>query len=205
MFGVADDTLAPRGFEPIGSFVVAGPPASGRTNTLRALVVAMERFDPTIRLYHFGTRRSELKDFRPWIRSAVRPDDEKELSTDLLELVTAEHSDGRIVIVIEDIPHLADGPADRAMRALLQAMNNSEHMLIGEAEVSRATGSIGVLGEWKVGRQGIVLKPDTYDGDSIFKTSFGRVKRSDFPVGRGMFVQAGRAITMQVPLVPSDG
>ena len=205
VFGVADDTLAPRGFEPIGSFVVAGPPASGRTNTLRALVVAMERFDPTIRLYHFGTRRSELKDFRPWIRSAVRPDDEKELSTDLLELVTAEHSDGRIVIVIEDIPHLADGPADRAMRALLQAMNNSEHMLIGEAEVSRATGSIGVLGEWKVGRQGIVLKPDTYDGDSIFKTSFGRVKRSDFPVGRGMFVQAGRAITMQVPLVPSDG
>lgn len=85
-------------------------------------------------------------------------------------------------------------------------MNNSEHMLIGEAEVkNRATGSISVLGEWKVGRQGIVLEADTYDGDSIFKTSFGRVKRSDFSVGRGMFVQAGRAITMQVPLVPSDG
>jgi S-DNA-T family DNA segregation ATPase FtsK/SpoIIIE len=87
------------------------------------------------------------------------------------------------------------------MRALLQAMNNSEHLLIGEAEISRASGSIGVLGEWKSGRQGIVLKPDTYDGEAIFKNPFGRVKRSDFPVGRGIFVQAGRAVTMQVPFV----
>jgi len=96
----------------------------------------------------------------------------------------------------------ADGPADRPMRALLQAMNNSDHLLIGEAEISRASGSIGVLGEWKTGRQGIVLKPDTYDGEAIFKTAFGRVKRSDFPVGRGIFVQAGRAVTMQMPFVP---
>ena len=121
-----------------------------------------------------------------------------------VEIITGEDITAN-ARVIEDIPHLADGPADRPMRALLQAMNNSDHMLIADAEISRASGSIGVLGEWKAGRQGIVLKPDTYDGDSIFKTSFGRVKRSDFPVGRGMFVQAGRAITMQVPLVPSDG
>ncbi|MFS0895250.1 FtsK/SpoIIIE domain-containing protein [Microbacterium sp. 179-I 3D3 NHS] len=207
VFGVADDTLAPHGFEPIGSFVISGPPASGRTNALKALVIAMERFDPNVRMYHFGNRRSELKDFRPWVKSAIRPEDEKDLATELSELVVSEAPGGRIMIVIEDMPHLADGPADRPMRALLQAMNNSDHLLIGEAEISRASGSIGVLGEWKSGRQGIVLKPDTYDGEGIFKTPFGRVKRSDFPVGRGIFVQAGRAITMQMPFVPekADG
>ena len=208
VFGVADDTLAPHGFEPIGSFVISGPPASGRTNALKALVVAMERFDPSVRMYHFGSRRSELKDFRPWVRSATKAEDEKELATELAELVVSDATSGRIMIVIEDIPHLADGPADRPMRALLQAMNNSDHLLIGEAEISRASGSIGVLGEWKSGRQGIVLKPETYDGDAIFKSPFGRVKRADFPVGRGIFVQAGRAITMQVPFVadaPSNG
>lgn len=208
VFGVADDTLAPRGFEPIGSFVISGPPASGKTNTLKALVVAMERFNPRVKMYHFGTRRSELKDFRPWVRSAIRPEDEKELATELTELIGSDSPDARILIVIEDIPHLADGPADRPMRALLQALNNSEHMLIADAEISRASGSIGVLGEWKAGRQGIVLKPDTYDGDTIFKTPFGRVKRSDFPVGRGIFVQAGRSVTMQIPFVvdaPQEG
>lgn len=204
VFGVADDTLAPHGFEPIGSFVISGPPASGKTNALRSLVTAMERFDPNIRMYHFGSRRAELKDFRPWVRSATKPEDEKELATELAELVVAENSDARILIVIEDVPHLADGPADRPMRALLQAMNNSDHLLIGEAEITRASGSIGVLGEWKTGRQGIVLKPDTYDGEGIFKTPFGRVKRSDFPVGRGIFVQAGRAVTMQMPFVADE-
>ena len=202
VFGVADDTLAPRGFEPIGSFVISGPPASGRTNALKALIIAMERFDPDVRMYHLGNRRSELKDFRPWVRSAIKPDDEKELATELTELVTSDSVEGRIMIVIEDMPHLADGPAERPMRALLQAMNNSDHLLIADAEISRASGSVGVLGEWKTGRQGIVLKPDTYDGESIFKTAFGRVKRSDFPVGRGIFVQAGRMITMQMPFVP---
>ncbi|MDJ1112832.1 FtsK/SpoIIIE domain-containing protein [Microbacterium dauci] len=201
VFGVADDTLAARGFEPIGSFVVSGPPASGRTNALKALVVAVERFDPTVRLYHFGSRRAELKDFRPWVASATKPEDEKDLAAELTELVTGDLAGGRIMIVIEDMPHLSDGAADRPMRALLQAMNDSEHLLVGEAEISRASGSIGVLGEWKAGRQGIVLKPDTYDGEAIFKTPFGRVKRSDFPVGRGIFVQAGRAVTVQMPLV----
>ena len=91
--------------------------------------------------------------------------------------------------------------ANALLRALLQAMNDSEHLLVGEAEITRASGSIGVLGEWKSARQGIVLKPDTYDGEAIFKTPFGRVKRSDFPVGRGIFVQAGKAVTMQMPFV----
>ncbi|WP_300266995.1 FtsK/SpoIIIE domain-containing protein [Microbacterium sp.] len=201
VFGIADDTLQPRGFEPIGSFVISGPPASGRTNALRALVSAVERFDPNVRMYHFGSRRAQLKDFRPWVRSAIKPEDEKELAVELTELMGSDLADGRILIVIEDMPHLADGPADRQMRTLLQAMNNSDHLLIGEAEISRAAGSIGVLGEWKTGRQGIVLKPDTYDGESIFKTPFGRVKRSDFPAGRGIFVQAGRTVTMQMPFV----
>ncbi|GAB3598370.1 FtsK/SpoIIIE domain-containing protein [Microbacterium tumbae] len=207
VFGVADDTLAPHGFEPIGSFVVSGPPVSGKTNALRALIVAMERFDPAVRMYHFGSRRAELKDFRPWVKSATRPEDEKELAAELSELVVSETPQGRILIVIEDIPHLADSAADRPMRSLLQAMNNSDHMLIGEAEISRASGSIGVLGEWKTGRQGIVLKPETYDGESLFKMPFSRLKRSDFPVGRGIMVQAGRAVTMQMPFVPerADG
>jgi len=57
------------------------------------------------------------------------------------------------------------------------------------------------MGDWKQSRQGIVLKPDTYDGDTIFKTAFGKVKRGDSPVGRGFFVQAGRAHMVQTPYV----
>ncbi|WP_110589961.1 FtsK/SpoIIIE domain-containing protein [Microbacterium suaedae] len=204
VFGVADDTLAARGFDPVGSFIVTGPPASGKTNALKSLIIAMERFDPEVKLFHFGTRRSELADFRPWVRSATKSDDEKELAVELTEIVADESIPFRILIVCEDMPHLADGGADRAMRALLKAVGESDHMLIGEADVSRAGGGSGVLGEWKAGRQGIALKPDAYDGDSLFKVPFGRIKRSDFPEGRGMFVQAGRAVLMQMPVAHDE-
>lgn len=203
VFGIADDTLAPRGFDPVGTFTIVGPPQSGKTNTLKALVAAVERVDPDVKLFHFGSRRAELTDFRRWMRSAVRPDDQKELASELAEIVADETVPGRILIVAEDMPHLADGPADRPMRELLKAVNNSDHLFIGESDVSRAGGGSGVLGEWKAARQGIALKPDSYDGDTLFKVPFGRVKRHEFPDGRGIFVQAGRAMTMQVPLVPA--
>ena len=201
VLGLSDETLAPCGFDPVGSFVITGPPSSGKTNMMKALIVAMERFDPGVQLYHFGGRRAELKDFRPWVRSASREDDAKELATELAERLVDDSHVGRILVVIEDVPHLGDGAAERAVRQMFKAIRDSDHMLIGDADVSRATAGVGVMGDWKSMRQGIALKPDTYDGDAIFKTAFGKVKRADFPQGRGIFVQAGRATTVQTPWV----
>ena len=204
VWGIAEDTLAARGFDAYGTFVVAGPPQSGRTNAMRSLVIAMERFDPEVKLFHFGGRRSVLADFRPWVRSVTRDDDAKELATELAEILVDESIPGRIAIFVEDLPQFADGSADRAMRAMLQAANKSDHVVFGDGDISRMTTSAGIIGELKQGRQGIILKPDTHDGDSFFKVPFPRVKRTDFPNGRGIFVQNGKWITMQMPLVPDD-
>jgi S-DNA-T family DNA segregation ATPase FtsK/SpoIIIE len=200
VFGIAEDILGPRGFDPVGLFVVTGPPQSGKTNAMRALITAVERWDPDVRLFHFGGRRSDLAGYRDWVRSATRPEDEKDLATELADIISEESTVGRIMIVVEDVPHLVDGAADRAIRALMQAVSNSELLLIGDADISRAGSSAGVLGAWKADRQGIALKPDTHDGDTLFKVPFGRVKRTDFPEGRGIFVQAGRANVMHLPI-----
>ncbi len=162
--------------------------------------MAMEKFDPDVKLFHFGSRRSELATYRDWVRSATRPEDEKDLATELADIVADESVAGRIMVVVEDVPHLIDGPADRAIRALMQAISNSEHLLIGDADISRAGSGSGVLGAWKADRQGIALKPDTHDGDTLFKVPFGRIKRTDFPDGRGIFVQAGKAMLTHVPV-----
>lgn len=105
------------------------------------------------------------------------------------------------MIVVEDVPQFADSPAERQLKALFQAVNRSEHFLIGDADVSQVTSGFGLIGDFKAGRRGIVLKPDSFDGDAIFKVPFPKVKRSEFPEGRGLFVQAGRAVTVQMPLV----
>ncbi|WP_028655351.1 FtsK/SpoIIIE domain-containing protein [Nocardioides sp. J54] len=201
LLGLADDTLAPCGFDPVGSFVITGPPASGKTNMMKSLIMSVERFDPEVQLYHFGGRRAALREFRPWAGCASKEDDAKELATHLTALLTDEDNKRRIMIVVEDVPHLGDSAAERAVRQMFKAVRDSDHLLIGDADVSRATAGVGVMGDWKSSRQGIALKPDTYDGDAIFKTPFGKVKRADFPAGRGIFVQAGRAVLVQTPWV----
>jgi S-DNA-T family DNA segregation ATPase FtsK/SpoIIIE len=202
--GIAEDTLAPRDFDPVGTFVVAGPPLAGKTNAMKALVTAMVRFDPGVRLFHFGGRRSQLKEFAPWMRSATTPDEAKELATELAELVADESIDTRLMIVIEDVPQFADSPAERPLKALFQAVNRSEHFLIGDADVTQVTSGFGLVGDFKGGRKGVILKPDAFDGDAVFKVPFPKVKRADFPDGRGIFVQAGRQVTVQLPLVEAS-
>jgi DNA segregation ATPase FtsK/SpoIIIE, S-DNA-T family len=204
VLGVAEDTLAPRDFDPVGSFVVAGPPLAGKTNAMKALITAMVRFDPSVRLFHFGGRRSQLRDFAPWMRSATTVDDAKELATELAELVTDESLSARLMVVIEDVPQFADSPAERPLKALFQAINRSEHFLIGDADVSQVTSGFGLIGDFKGGRKGVILKPDAFDGDAIFKVPFPKVKRADFPDGRGIFVQAGRQVTVQLPLLDAS-
>ncbi|MDF2561568.1 MAG: hypothetical protein K0R99_3014 [Microbacterium sp.] len=201
VLGVAEDTLAARDFDPVGTFVVAGPPLSGKTNALKAIITSMRRLDPAVVLFHFGGRRAQLKDYVPWTRSAVTPEDAKELAKEITELIADEALPTRVLIVVEDVPQFADSPAEREMKAMFQAINRSDHLLIGDADVTQVTSGFGFIGDFKAGRKGIILKPDSFDGDAVFKVPFPKVKRTDFPEGRGIFVQAGRQVTVQLPLV----
>jgi S-DNA-T family DNA segregation ATPase FtsK/SpoIIIE len=201
VLGIAEDTLGPRGFEPVGTLSVSGPPQSGKTNALKWLVTSMTRYDPGVKLFHIGGRRSQLSDFAPWVRSATTVEDAKALAKELVEIVPDESIPGRIMIVIENVTQFADSDAERALKELFQAINRSDHLLVGDADVSLLSSGFGFVGDFKAGRKGIVLKPDAYDGDSLFKLPFPKVKRSDFPAGRGIFVQSGRLVTVQIPRI----
>ena len=105
------------------------------------------------------------------------------------------------MVVVENVTAVRRHEAERALKELFQAVNRSDHFLIGDAEVaSSRAGSAHRRLQGAAGR-GIALRPDAFDGDSVFKTPFPKVKRSDFPEGRGIFVQNGRTVTVQLPLV----
>ncbi|RZI92613.1 MAG: phosphopeptide-binding protein, partial [Microbacterium sp.] len=202
VLGIGDDTLGPKGFEPVGTFVVAGPPQSGKTTALRSIVAAMERFDPQTELFHIGGRRAALRDLRAWRRAATGIEDVRALAKELKDVVADESVPTRILIVVENVTEFGDTDAERPLKELFQAINRSDHLLIADGDVTQLSGGYGLIGELKAGRHGIALRPDSYDGESLFKVPFPKVQRHEFPAGRGLFVENGRFVTVQVPLAP---
>lgn len=73
VFGVADDTLEPIGFEPVGAFLVAGMPGSGRSTALAWIGTALRRHGAARRLCYIGSRRSPAHACRAWDDVALDP------------------------------------------------------------------------------------------------------------------------------------
>ncbi|MFM9919053.1 FtsK/SpoIIIE domain-containing protein [Lacisediminihabitans sp. H27-G8] len=201
VLGISDVDLGPLGFDPVGTFLLAGPPASGRSNALHALARSVQRFDPDARLYYLGNARSPLSQAMPWTGSATTVEAVAALAKDLSAAIADADTEGRIVVLIESIGDYLQTPADGAIVELARAAKRSDHLVIAEAEMSAWGSSWPLLGEFKNGRRGFLLQPETVEGDIILKTQLPRINKSEFPPGRGMYIAKGKSARVQLPLV----
>jgi S-DNA-T family DNA segregation ATPase FtsK/SpoIIIE len=201
VLGLSDIDLGPLGFDPRGPLLISGPPASGRTTALVAISDAVRRADADARFYYIGTSRSPLARSRPWVYAATTAVQAKNLAMMLRPAVEDEDTEGRIVVVLEGIGDFVQGDADAALVALVKAIRRSDHLLIAEGEASSWSSGWPLLGEIKNARCGILLQPETLDGEMVLKTPFPRIQRAEFPPGRGMFAARNKVARVQLPLV----
>lgn len=201
VLGIWDETLRPIGFDPVGTFVVAGPPQSGKTTTVAAMITALQRLQPKAPFALFGGRRSPLGAAIEWSHRATTPDEMEALADELARLVGQEDPEmAGLVVVIESIVDLLNGTADAPLQGLLKVCKAFDHFVICDAESSSLGSSWPLLQAVKSGRTGIALQPEQLDGDNIFKTSFPRVQRAEFPQGRGFYVRGGKVARVQVAM-----
>jgi S-DNA-T family DNA segregation ATPase FtsK/SpoIIIE len=200
LLGVWDETLEPLGFETSGVFLVSGPPQSGRTTTVASLVSSLRRARPSTTFVYVGRRRSPLVGL-PWDASAFTPDDIDTLASEWAALIAADDpSAADVVVVIESVGDLLNSAADLSLQELLKACRAQDRFVIAEDETSTLGGSWPLLQGVKASRYGIALQPEQVDGDSLYKTSFGRLNKAEFPPGRGLFVTGGKTYRVQVAL-----
>ena len=201
VLGVADDTLAPCGFDPRGTFLLAGMPGSGRTTALVALGDALRRAMPAASLYYVGARRSPVRERVDWTGTAGTPDEIATLARELLPQLTAAPADGvPVVLVVEAIADLLGGPAEQALTEAVRTARRNDHFVLAESETSTWGSSWPLVAEVRNGRRGLVLQPDHMDGDALFRTAFPRMGRAEFPPGRGVLVEQGRLRRVQLPV-----
>jgi DNA segregation ATPase FtsK/SpoIIIE, S-DNA-T family len=197
VFALADEDLEGVGVEPSGVFLVAGPARSGRTTALTTLVAACRRAGAAREVVHLGPARSQLAD-QDWQRHAAGEQAVADLVT-TLSAEWSEHSppDGT-VLVVEALASFIGTEAEYGIQDLVKVARTNGVFVIVESETADL-GSYSELAKLaKTSGAGIVLQPDQTDGDALFKTTFPRMSRAEFPAGRGMLVRGGRFQRVQV-------
>ncbi|MCL2784313.1 MAG: hypothetical protein FWD55_02535, partial [Propionibacteriaceae bacterium] len=200
VLGVAEDSLKPIGFRPDGTFIVAGMPGSGRTTALRYLAHALHRWNPRIPKYYIGPSRSVLHTEGIWADSAKTEEEISKLAADIqpvFDLVTGDQPGG--ILFIESLSEFIGSNVEQAIVALIRAGRRNGHFIIGEAESAGWASAWPIVSEIRNGRRGFILQPDQGDGD-LFRVDFPRMKRADYPLGRGIMVDAGKFQVVQLPV-----
>ncbi|WP_106327010.1 FtsK/SpoIIIE domain-containing protein [Actinoplanes italicus] len=197
VLGLRDDTLAPIGFSPGEPLVLAGPPQSGRSSVLAALVRSLRRARPGLPMIHIGRRRSLALSIADWTAAASGDDDVIELARAWCERAEAGEE---FAVIVEGIPDYLSTSAESYLQDLVTACARSGGCVIAEGDTSQLGSSWPLLQAVKTARHGIILQPDQSDGDAVLRTDLPRVSRGEFPPGRGLYVRSGRAVRVQVAL-----
>jgi S-DNA-T family DNA segregation ATPase FtsK/SpoIIIE len=206
VLGVSSDTLGPHSFVPRGSFLICGPPGSGRTTAILAVATALRRWHPDIELHYLGSRRSALAGLDLWRSRTCGPDEVAAAAIRLAgDLAMAGESGSRAAVFIENIAEFVSSAADHPLQELAKVCLGNDLLLVAEGETSTLTGSYPLFAPVKSGRTGLALQPDANDGLTVFRTNFPpRLNRADFPAGRALFVAGGRTTTVQVGQPDTD-
>ncbi|MFZ2501837.1 MAG: FtsK/SpoIIIE domain-containing protein [Nocardioides sp.] len=203
--GIRGDTLGVHTIDPAGSFLIAGPPSSGSTSSLVAIVQAMRTRYPDGARYLFTSSRGALRSVGGWTEMAVGEDEAATLayaiSSDLGSGALDPGTGDPVLIVVEGVPNFNGMlDAEPAMLAMAKAALDHGVFVVGEGETSALSQWGEISAVFRQGRRGIALQPQDIDGDGLFKTAFPRMIRSEFPPGRGMLVDAGNTIRIQMAL-----
>ncbi len=193
LVGVGGDDLDPLGVdldeEP--TFVIAGPPGSGRSATL--LTIARWLGHEGVATVVVATPRSPLAALpgEPGVRAVVRPDEPDHLTHVLATCCTP------LVVIADDAELLHDSPVERPLSELLrpQAAGSTAIVLAGSsADMSGFYRGLTV--EARRNRCGLLLGPvGPVEGDLLgVRVACGGPEARP---GRGMLVTRGRAQPVQ--------
>ncbi|WP_018653547.1 FtsK/SpoIIIE domain-containing protein [Actinomadura flavalba] len=203
--GVGGDTLAPVGIDLLNEgpgFVVAGPPRSGRSTTLRTIVHSL--LDPAVAgglvpVVLVTPRRSPLRLLagRPGVLAVLGAD------ADAGELEAAVRAEHRYVVVVDDAEMLEDTDFDDALRDVLRTARDGEHaVVLGGTTADLARGYRGFLPDARRSRSGLLLSVDSPEDGDLFGLRLPRNAPLGGPTGRGLFVATATTTQIQVALPP---
>ncbi|MBS9535889.1 cell division protein FtsK [Mycobacterium sp. M1] len=194
VIGIADESLAPCGVSTSGVLMLTGPPGSGRSTALVTLAQAMRRQHPDARIVHLATTPSTIAGAGVWTEKAAGQD----AVTELVDRLFSTHTPGtELMVMIEGVGDFGGTDAENTLVDLVKGLGSTA-FIVGESEVSSWGQAWALAQPFKASRRGLVLWPNGIETDGLLSTSIGAVHRTQFPPGRGILVERGKGVWLQV-------
>src|SRR5699024_7695501 len=109
--------------------------------------------------------------------------------------------EGRLALFIDGVADFTGSGVENDLDKLIRASTREGQFVVGENESASWSQAYVLAQPFKEDRRGLLLQPSDMDGDSLLGTSLGRIRRADFPAGRGLLVHSGSALKLQVAQV----
>jgi len=197
VIGIEDVSLGPATIEATGALLLAGPPGSGRSTALVALAASVRRSEPGTRLLLISPRRGKSR-WAGWSQAAQGMEAVGQLLPSLIDRLENRAQGERFAIFIESVAEFSNTDVEYDLDRLVKVAIREEQFVVGESETSSWSQAYTLAGPFKASRRGLLLVPGELDGDSLLGVSLGRLRRADFPAGRGFLISGGRAVKLQV-------
>jgi len=201
LIGAGGDTLSPVGVDLLEegpSFVVAGPPRSGRSTSL--MTIARTLLERGVPLLVVTPRRSPLRELRgvPGVLAVL---DSTAGEPEVEEATAAEH---RFAVLVDDAELIDDTELGDAVQALLRSARDGEHaVVIAGTTEDLSRGYRGFIADARKTRTGLLLGVQSPDDGELFGLRLPRNAAYTGPLGRGLLILAGTATPVQAALPPT--
>jgi DNA segregation ATPase FtsK/SpoIIIE, S-DNA-T family len=203
--GVGGDHLGPIDLDLAAAgatFIVAGPPRSGRSTALAAIAESLGgRASRELELVLLTPRPSLVRALRglPGVLDVITTDDQTGALTRLEDLL-AEASQPT-VLVIDDGELIGLGPLADRLEEYVRGCRDTGSVLVAAVttEDLLLNRYRGWLAAARRARSGLLLNPASYVDGEVFEVRLPRSIGGGWPPGRALLVERGAARMVQVP------
>jgi DNA segregation ATPase FtsK/SpoIIIE, S-DNA-T family len=178
--------------------LVAGPPRSGRSTALAAVVASLRRGTPDLACHLLAPRRTAMPTAEGWASVALGADACREAADRLAALADRPADAPPVLVVVDDGAEIGDLAGldvlqrrgrDAGVRLLAATETHAAHRAFG-----------GWLRDLRNARRGLLLMPDPETDGDLLGVRLPRTSSAPRAVGRGYAVADGVAELVQVAL-----
>jgi len=193
--GVASDDFSTVSVRAAGTLILAGPPGSGVTTGLKTVITGLRNCSGIGQIHVLSDRTTQLG--AGVVDSVSVGADAVKVRIEALNEALSVDGAPKVALIIETMTDFTGSPNERPLAELIARLVRGGHFVCASGDPTNMNSAYQLMGQFKAGRRAMLLAYDS-DNPDLVPAQYPRAKSIDFPAGRGVYAERGRARIVQM-------